>query len=503
MNILLADDESLVRAGLRSMLDELDMPVQVIGETRNGTDTVAFVEEHHPDLVFVDIRMPNLNGLEAIAQGKTASPYTKWIILSGYSEFQYAKEALRLGASNYLLKPVSLEELKASMIQVREQHRNEIIDRNRQFEHSLVSWMQGRGPAHEPSCLLASLHCKGIVFYVEHSLPDKEAGELLNRFAEQLQHMIQARFLSAELHVFTIPFNGGNPAIFWAWHPASRRRTLKSQQDLEEAVHQWIKGHAEAPYSITAVQFEECSSLETIMKQLEQLRQASSLRALLPIGGMYRASELQSLESRPDWVLISAHLDHLCQLYRGNDYIGYAKAVAVMEKEMIGPLFADPQILRHINAFLSCSIGISLPAAGASDEWFGVLQNHGDRMLSRISRNDAVQQDMVQRVIAYVDQHYMHDIGIKQIAEEFQVTPNYLSSLFHKKHGRTFIKYLTETRMLKAKELLLREPQRKVLDVAEAVGYYSTRHFTKLFTEHFGCYPSEIREKIGHIHKQR
>ncbi len=156
---------------------------------------------------------------------------------------------------------------------------------------------------------------------------------------------------------------------------------------------------------------------------------------------------------------------------------------------------ANQQIWPHIHSFLACSLGISLSDPITSDAWSKKLQQHGDQLATKSFREEPAQKDMVQQVIAYVDRHYMHDIGIKQIAEELHVTPNYLSSLFHKKHGSTFIKYLTESRMLKAKELLLSDPHLKVLEVAEAVGYYSTRHFTKLFTEHFGCYPSEIRDK--------
>ncbi|MOA39027.1 HTH-type transcriptional activator Btr [compost metagenome] len=78
---------------------------------------------------------------------------------------------------------------------------------------------------------------------------------------------------------------------------------------------------------------------------------------------------------------------------------------------------------------------------------------------------------------------------------DMDVTPNYLSSLFHKKMGETFTKYLTHIRMVKAKELLLRNPGLKVQEVAEQVGYYSTRHFTKLFLDHFDCYPSEMHQR--------
>ncbi|MFD0716040.1 response regulator [Paenibacillus sp. GCM10027626] len=499
MNILLADDESLVRAGLKSMIEELDMAVQVIGETRNGEETVRFVEEHRPDLVFIDIRMPRLNGLEAIARAKAASPDTKWVILSGYSEFQYAKEALLLGASNYLLKPVSLEELRDSLSQICEQHRQQILERSSRLENAFISSLQGRrAGGYEPSHLLGGLHFAGIVCFADHALSPQEANELHRQLLEQLHSLVRSHLLSADAHIFAIAVEEGRLAIVWAWQPRYQPQAAELRQQIAKHLQQWLEAGAKAPYAITAVQLEASSGFEDFMKQLERLHQAAALRAVQPLKGMYALHELLNKANDIHLARICACLDGLCQLYRARDYAGYTKAVALLEKERNGPLLADPAIRQHIGTFLSCTLGISLPMQEPDEKWFKALQAHGDQMLAAAPRtkDDSMPKDLIQQVIAYVDQNYMHDIGMKQIAESFQVTPNYLSSLFHKKHGSTFIKYLTETRMLKAKELLLNNPHLKVAEVAEAVGYYSTRHFTKLFTEHFGCYPSEIRERI-------
>ena len=104
--------------------------------------------------------------------------------------------------------------------------------------------------------------------------------------------------------------------------------------------------------------------------------------------------------------------------------------------------------------------------------------------------------DIVSQVISFVDQNYIFDIGIGQIARQLHITPNYLSTLFHKRTGTTFMRYLTQTRMLKAKELLT-DPNVKIQQVAEQVGYSSARYFSKLFTKYVGCYPSEYRNGLN------
>lgn len=318
-------------------------------------------------------------------------------------------------------------------------------------------------------------------------------------FMKQLQDMLCSASLASELYLLTIALENETPSILWVAPPslASKAATLK--QELELSVQQWLKLEQNNAFTVTFVQLVECSSLDALKKQIEHVQSISFLRALQPSGGSYSVKEWLSLEKHTRLAGLAAQLEELCSLYRIKDYIGYSKAVAWLDKEMkeLQAAHPDHQAWRHIRSFLVCSLGISLSEQAAISSWIKALQCLGDQLVVKTSREESVQKDIVQLVTAYVDQHYMHDIGIKQIAEEFQVTPNYLSALFHKKHGITFIKYLTQSRMLKAKELLLSDPNLKVVEVAEAVGYYSTRHFTKLFTEYSGCYPSEIRDKLG------
>jgi two-component system response regulator YesN len=155
-------------------------------------------------------------------------------------------------------------------------------------------------------------------------------------------------------------------------------------------------------------------------------------------------------------------------------------------------------LLKQVCDFLANAIQSKVHARMSIEEWFQSLQHQGDVMLSKVGVTAiSPHADIIQRVIHYVDQHFMEEISLGTLANEYNVTPNYLSTLFHKKNGITFVKYLTNIRMLKAKELLITKPELKVQDVAEAVGYFSHRHFTKLFIEYFKCYPSEIRERNG------
>jgi len=124
-----------------------------------------------------------------------------------------------------------------------------------------------------------------------------------------------------------------------------------------------------------------------------------------------------------------------------------------------------------------------------------VLEKYGERELVENPREESENADVINQVISFVDQHYMQDIVIGQIAERLHITPNYLSTLFRRRTGTTFMVYLTRARMFRAKELLA-DPNVQVQQVAEQVGYSSARYFAKLFTEFAGCYPSEYRGRF-------
>nr|WP_275691036.1 AraC family transcriptional regulator [Paenibacillus aceris] len=128
-------------------------------------------------------------------------------------------------------------------------------------------------------------------------------------------------------------------------------------------------------------------------------------------------------------------------------------------------------------------------------EWIHKLKKHGQSLLNDIRKAERP-QNIIEQTLIFIENNFMHDISILQIADELQVTPNYLSTLFHKKMGDTFIKYLTRLRLIKAQELLA-DTQSQVQIVAEMVGYSNTRHFTKLFTEFTGCYPSVYKKSVS------
>ena len=118
INVYIADDEVWITLGLKKLLEKLDMDVYVVGTANNGVTAKEEISHFKPDVVFTDIRMPGLSGLELLKAIPDVSPDSKVVIISGYAEFSYAKEAVQHHAYDYLVKPIKEEDLRRVMTSI-------------------------------------------------------------------------------------------------------------------------------------------------------------------------------------------------------------------------------------------------------------------------------------------------------------------------------------------------------------------------------------------------
>lgn len=120
IRVLIADDEAIVREGLKYIVDWTSLGFSICGEVSNGEEALQKITDLKPDLVLLDIRMPRLSGTELIETARESGYTGEFIILSGYSEFKYAQTAIRYGVSFYLTKPIDEEELEKALLSIKE-----------------------------------------------------------------------------------------------------------------------------------------------------------------------------------------------------------------------------------------------------------------------------------------------------------------------------------------------------------------------------------------------
>ena len=189
MKIIIADDESLARSLLKNILQELNLPPGCMKEASDGEQMIEQVKRYTPELVFVDIRMPKLNGLDAIRKAKTFSPYTRWVILTGFSEFRYAHEAIKLGVSDYLLKPIDPEEVQRLVDDTIRGNKEQLLTLNKQFESKVANLYHGLSTLQqeEQESFLRNAHFVGAIFCLDSSLVDSAKSERQQDFLQALQ----------------------------------------------------------------------------------------------------------------------------------------------------------------------------------------------------------------------------------------------------------------------------------------------------------------------------
>lgn len=127
MNAIIAEDEKRARAVMRNLLESMTVPVRVIAEVDNADDAMEVIARLFPDLVFVDIRMEGMSGIEMIRCLKKQSVDTQYVIVSGYSDFQYAKQCIELGVAGYILKPVTYEEVEHIVLKVYAERKGNLL----------------------------------------------------------------------------------------------------------------------------------------------------------------------------------------------------------------------------------------------------------------------------------------------------------------------------------------------------------------------------------------
>jgi two-component system response regulator YesN len=119
LKVIVAEDEELILNHIIKKIQGIDPGFMIVGAAQNGKQALEMIEEFSPDLLLTDIRMPVIDGLELLKNVALNFPYIKTIVISGYSEFEYAKQAIRYGVSDYLIKPLELEELRKALMKIK------------------------------------------------------------------------------------------------------------------------------------------------------------------------------------------------------------------------------------------------------------------------------------------------------------------------------------------------------------------------------------------------
>ncbi|MFU1793723.1 response regulator transcription factor [Paenibacillus azoreducens] len=490
MNIIVADDEMLARETLIGILEDAG-PEHEIREARSGQELIDLVRQKQPDIAFVDIRMPGKSGLEAIKECLLFAPSTQWVMLTGYAEFEYARKALQLGAVDYLLKPVDPELVEKTIREAKEKTGQDCLSLCREFEARMVPVFHNQHSA-EPlrsSPAEADESWLAVIIYEDKPVAVSDAEASVPRL---LRGMIR-EYCSRELLLALVTSGEEHILIGKAACRQERRHLLRLSEQIAELTRQ-------APASIsmlTRLKTKMHFSLQSLRDEVTRLRGLSYLRSVAGGSAPLSLPELEAIAANQAYAKtakIAANVARACQ---DGDYVQLVSGCEKLQGQLANMPSSLAVMKDRLVSYLRCMMH-PLPAQDwelHDPKWLERLpETAGAWILRKRAAETPEKEDWLDAVVRYLEANFCGDITVAGVAERFQVSPNHLSAFFHKKMGVTFSQYVTRLRMLRAKELLAM-PGAKVNEAAEQVGYYSTRHFTNLFKEYAGCYPSEYIKK--------
>ncbi len=508
MKVLIADDEAIIREGLKFIVNWDELGFTICGEASNGEDAMKSIMELSPDLVLLDIRMPKLQGTEIVKLAREQHFSGHFIILSGYSDFKYAQTAIRYGVDFYLTKPIDEEELYQAVNSVKL-----ALQKEQQQTHTMIRYLEKAKltilrdillnnsslSSFNPNEINLSAPVYQVVIYENYH---QETNSLAYSFADLLRVTNQGyqSFDHIHIHQKDVILLKGCFAID-RFQEFIRHYEEKPQKG--SPLDSLFITYGRAIYNAEEIHISYEDALNLLNRRFfcEQNQHVISYQ------------ELPCFDNNKDLISHSAvdYCDTFCGLIQSynrkaiGDTLVSLKKILYHTKTEISEikLFLTDiylQIKQTISHIYS-TIDIPFP----TNSW--VIDYIESRYyLYEITLYFSEQFDMIMHaidntsgdsiwddILHYIDNNFQDNIKLEIIAPLFGYNSSYLGKIFSKKMGENFNAYIDQVRINHSKKLLLQN-NLKVYEIAEQVGYKNVDYFHKKFKKYVGESPAEFRK---------
>lgn len=529
--IILVDDEEEVRKGIIRKIDWEALGFQVVGDAENGQDALEKIEQLEPDVVMTDIRMPYMDGLTLTSWIRQKYPSVKVLIFSGFDDFEYAQKAIKLNVTEYILKPVNVEELTRILNRVRENLDQEIeqrrdVDLLRESylsslpilrELFLNDMVRGNMPAENirqkleeyKIDILGAEKWLTAVINVENEASE-ETGLTLHQEKELIPISVKS-LLEDNLKDYCrfTAFNSAVGVTLIAAVDGERKQT--SLIDLLGDICKEIKRILQVTVTIGIGYFSR--ELEQLPTAYQSAVDALGYREIVGTGKTIYINDMEPV-SRGKLQLETRDEADLIAVVKFGTREKIEAAAKNFAARMEGARVHMRQLQVYQMSIINCLIrlmqqqDLELGAMFGTDEMYGkviygnmkpeefasVITEVGCRMNEAMNRErDKTAKKVILEAKQYILDHYQDpELSVDVMCRQLHMSPAYFSTVFKRETGQTYIAYLTEVRLDKAVELL-NTTDDKTYVIAQKVGYQEQNYFSYVFKKRFGISPTKFR----------
>lgn len=505
MRIVIVEDELQIRNGLVKLVERINSTYHVVGCAVNGLQGLSCIKEQQPDVVITDVRMPEMDGLEMIGAVKAAGISTHFLIMSAYSDFTYAKTALTLGVSDYLLKPASIEELSQALkkmeLQIKESAAFSEIN---SFESAIRYLILNDG---------------NIDKQTQKHIADKfQLGEDEN-FTEVLfyfgQHYSMARDSVSRLTcqnfqrecsvVCSIPLESKKSILYVL-------SGVKDKAKFTKWLQSSVKIHSQTIWTGADVSLAFCTGYNELYSTAMGLLDALIWKISLPNEPLIIWPDVLQTQTQHcsfpieienqlriaicshSFSKINTEFQRFIDYFSGDTVYLPIEIRECYTRFLWTTLNLSKEVgLTNVNKIKSQKVMEELLDTHNITEINNVATKMLNILCTSTEQRDIQELNIIiLKAKSLIHEFYSSGINLEEIAQKLNITPEYLSAQFHQVVGETFSTYIRNYRISKAKELLL-GTQLKLNQIAMKVGYSDPKYFSQVFKKVTGQLPGEYR----------
>ncbi len=494
--VLIADDEPIALEHISSIIEIKCPQYEVAGTAENGKEAMEKVAQYHPDLLITDIKMPLMSGIELASEIHEKYPDTYTLIVSGYSDFEYARSALQSGVCDYILKPVipsamakSLEEIARKISRKQYEKRSRIIQelcRDKECDPQMLSQFF----VHE------KYYCAIIR---RNGLPRRfVAGRSMETFSEASEsYTVYGRDEMEQLYIIPeILLNGKKISAYiiglsQKMHVDTDYMTIV--YDRETCVREELQSHIKRLYrtldAVSVVGMDQMLGLDGDSEEVEIEYDHKAIREVMnSLEYMLKNQRISQLKKEIKRLYLQWSYEKKPQMWM--EYVTRQILFLLRKYEESSQTASECEYMLE-DAFFY---------ATTADELLSSLFDILFQYIRTTPANAKVDSpEFVDSIEKYIKSHLAENLSLKNISREFGISQTYMGKLIRKYRDDSFSHYLTRVRMEKATGLMRDKPELYIKDIAEMVGYSDQLYFSRIFRSYMGMCPSDYMESIGAV----